>query len=149
MKILFLFRKSAGFTLIELLVVIAIIGILSTVTLVAISSYQNKANDVAVGASLAQVRQASAMVYVGMNSYEEICDVGTLNQSNKALKSIKTGVEKIIKPNTVVCYSDVRHYCVQAQLISGGYFCVDSTGFAKKIDGNYCKDRDGKRNCSQ
>jgi len=144
---------ETGFTLVELLVVIAIIAILSTFTLVAIGSYQDKANDTVVEADLSQLRKVSVLLYIEDNSYLAICDSNdTINDGStadygKALESIETSVEKILGPNTITCHSDMRHYCVQAQLISDGYFCVDSTGFARKVDGDYCKNKDGKRNC--
>ncbi len=153
LRTMFSLKKSAAFTLIELLVVMAIIAILSTLTLVAIGGYQNKANDTIVGADLSQLRQVGTMIYTSDNSYLAICDENdnTIDNNStedygKALKSIESSVEKILGQGTVACYSDVRHYCVQARLISGGYFCVDSTGFANEIDDACCKSN--SINCS-
>ncbi len=148
---LFFSKVSKGFTLIEILVVVTIIATLIAISWTSIDRYQNKANDTAIGADLSQIRKVAIMVYIDEHSYESICDAGTLNdgpEAHPALKTIEDAVRRITDKNPK-CFSKKTEYCVQSELISGGYFCVDSTGFAGKIEGNYCEDKNGKRNCSQ
>jgi len=141
-------EKSEGFTLIEVLVVVAIIALLISINLVAIDHYQNRANDVAIGANLSQVRKVAAIIYTDENSYESICAVdNTLNDSHPTLKMVEDDINRLIGVDPT-CYSERTAYCVQASLLSadGDYFCVDSTGFAGEIDGDYCTGT--SKNCS-
>ena len=55
--------KKKGFTLIELLVVIAIIGLLATLSVVALNSARMKARDVRRKADLKQIYNALQMYY--------------------------------------------------------------------------------------
>lgn len=137
-----------SFTLIEVLVVVAIIALLISINLVAIVHYQDKARDTAIAADLSQVRKVATMIYTDENSYEPVCaGDNTLNDSHSDLKTIEDDVNKFTGKDPT-CYSDRNLYCVQSSLLSTdvGHFCVDSTGFAGKIDGNYCKDKN--KNCS-
>ncbi|MBZ9578067.1 type II secretion system protein [Patescibacteria group bacterium] len=137
-----------SFTLIEVLVVVTIIALLISINLVAIGHYQDKARDTAIAAGLSQVRKVAAMIYTDENSYEFICAAdNTLNDSYPALKMIEDDVNKFTGENPT-CYSERTAYCVQSSLLSagGGYFCIDSTGFADKIDGDYCTGT--SKNCS-
>lgn len=133
-------ESSAGFTLIEVLVVIVIIAVLITISLTFIDRYQSKANDTAIGANLSQIRKVAIMIYIDKNSYENICVNGTLNDGfveYPQLKTIEDKVREIVGANPD-CFSAKREYCVQSELISGEYFCIDSVGFANKIDASVC-----------
>jgi len=139
-----------AFTLIEVLVVVAIIAILSVITLIFVGNYQDKADDVVIGVDLSQIRKIAAMLYIDEYSYESICDAGTIKNDlieYPQLRLIEDKVEEIIGEYPV-CFSEKREYCVQSELISGEYFCVDFTGFAGKIEGDYCENINGRRNCS-
>lgn len=137
-----------SFTLIEVLVVVAIIALLISINLVAIGHYQDKARDTAIAAGLSQIRKVAAMIYTDENSYENICAADhTLNNGYSDLKMIEDDVNKFTDKDPT-CYSERTAYCAQTSLLSadGEYFCVDSTGFSGRIDGNYCKDK--SKNCS-
>lgn len=64
-------KQQSGFTLIELLVVISIIGLLSSITLVALVSARQKARMVKRVADLAQVAKALELYYNDNNSYPD------------------------------------------------------------------------------
>lgn len=133
-------KKNEAFTLIEVLVVVTIIAVLITITLISVDNYQNKADDLVVGADLSQIRKIAAMLYTDEHSYENICDTGTINNDLAEyphLKVIEDKVREIIGADPD-CFSTKREYCVQSELILEGYFCVDSTGFANKIDTSVC-----------
>ena len=74
----FLFRKKQkkeGFTLIELLVVIAIIGLLSTMTIVALNSARSKARDTRRIADMRQLVTAINMYYDMYGEYPPLVDI--------------------------------------------------------------------------
>jgi len=62
-------NKSKGFTLIELLVVIAIIGILSTLSVVALNSARARARDAKRISDIRQIQTALEMFYSANNNY--------------------------------------------------------------------------------
>ncbi len=141
---------SKAFTLIEVLVVVTIMAVLIAITLTSVDNYQNKADDVVVGADLSQIRKIAAMIYTDEHSYKSICDAGTINDNLVEYPQLKVIEDKVeeITGDYPVCFSVKKEYCVQSELISGEYFCVDSTGFAGKIEGDYCENINRRRNCS-
>jgi prepilin-type N-terminal cleavage/methylation domain-containing protein len=62
-------KKSEGFTLIELLVVIAIIGLLSTLSLVALNVARQKARDALRTADIKQIQTALELYYSDVGQY--------------------------------------------------------------------------------
>ncbi|MGE5425829.1 MAG: type II secretion system protein [Bacillota bacterium] len=62
-------KKKKGFTLIELLVVIAIIGLLSTLSVLALNSARARARDAKRIADIKQVQTALEMYYNDANNY--------------------------------------------------------------------------------
>jgi general secretion pathway protein G len=66
--------KKSGFTLIELLVVIAIIGLLSTLSVVALSSAREKARNAKRVADIKQIQTALELYYNDNNAYPTSVD---------------------------------------------------------------------------
>ncbi|MFZ4631742.1 MAG: type II secretion system protein [Patescibacteria group bacterium] len=62
-------KNQNGFTLIELLVVIAIIGLLSTLSVVALNSARARSRDARRVSDIKQIQTALEMYYNEMNSY--------------------------------------------------------------------------------
>ncbi len=126
-------KKEKGFTLIELLVVVAIIGLLVTLSLVALRHYKLKAQDSRITATLSQMRSVSAQIYSDESTYSNICSGGTLNDSEDYpnLQTIKEGTEKVNGGTSPSCSlsADNNDYCVTSPLVTGGTLCVDSLGY--------------------
>jgi len=128
----FFFKKFRSFTLIELLVVIGIIGILASLTLAVIMEVRDRGKDTRIQTSLAQVRFEAALIQSRDGSYTNLCDgSNTLNDTNDNLLIIENDVRKFIGSDPD-CYVNVdgQSYCVQSDLIRGGVYCLDSTGYA-------------------
>lgn len=62
-------RNKKGFTLIELLVVIAIIGLLATLSVVALNNARQKSRDAKRVSDIKQVQTALELYYVDVNGY--------------------------------------------------------------------------------
>jgi prepilin-type N-terminal cleavage/methylation domain-containing protein len=62
-------KKSEGFTLVELLVVIAIIGLLSTLSIVALNNARQKARDAVRVANIQQWQAALELYYQDQGAY--------------------------------------------------------------------------------
>lgn len=75
-------HKRAGFTLIELLVVISIIGLLSSVTLAALSSARKKARDVLRIAHVKQLQNALEMYREQFGTYPRAINYGEQELGN-------------------------------------------------------------------
>lgn len=125
--------NKEGFTLIELLVVVAIIGLLVTLSLVALRHYKLKAQDSGIVASLSQIRSVSAQIYSDEGSYSSVCSSEELNDSDDYpnLKTIREETEKVNGGVTPSCSLSVDNndFCVTSPLATGGTLCVDSSGY--------------------
>lgn len=137
-------NRTKGFSLIELLVVIAIIGILSSVILAALNTARNKGKDSSAQSSLENIR-AAAELYLsdtGINGYAYSTDgPANLDFPNTGVCA-DPEVKKLMLAastqtgNPAVCRHNADgvkkadQYRVAIELLSGMYYCVDSTGLA-------------------
>jgi prepilin-type N-terminal cleavage/methylation domain-containing protein len=138
-----------GFTLIELLVVVAIIGVLMTVTVLAVNSAKNKGADAAIKSNLNNAMKQAEIFYnsntAAPNTYTDICTNGQVGgargigefilQAAKA-RSLST---YSINPSgagdltTAKCKQLVPGaWAAEVPLsTAGNMWCVDSTGASK------------------
>ncbi len=136
-------NRSKGFTLIELLVVIAIIGVLSAVVLASLNTARTRGNNAAVQSNLAGIL-SQAEIYYGNNTNS----YGTFAWSNVAgaCAAAATGMPSdptILRAmqaadnangaGTVGCASAPTTYIIAADLVGGGYWCIDYTGVSKAV----------------
>jgi type II secretion system protein G len=79
-------NNKKGFTLIELLVVIAIIGLLATLSVVALNNARMKSRDAKRVSDIKQVQTALELYFVDQNGYPSVASALTLGETGaKAL----------------------------------------------------------------
>ncbi len=117
--------KTRGFTLIELLVVIAIIGILSSVVLASLNTARTKSKDASAIASMSSLRTEAEMVADG-GSYEGVLSEASTERLITAAET-QTG-------NTATLDDGDDGFLAEIELSTGEFYCVDSSGFAGRLD---------------
>lgn len=115
-----------GFTLIELLVVIAIIGILAAVVLASLNDARNSGSDAAIKQQMAQVRSQAELFY---NSNNFSYDAGTGMCADSEILALLAAIDNN-SGGTSTCNDDAQQWAASTPLVSGGNWCVDSTGAA-------------------
>lgn len=118
-------KNRSGFTLIELLVVIAIIGLLSTLSIVALNQARARARDARRVADVKQIQTALEMYYNDMGKYPADADVVA---GSKIASGSITYMDIIPKPpvpaDYATCTGSIK-YTYDATNGSGGV--VDGT----------------------
>lgn len=146
-----------GFTLIELLVVIAIIGILSSVVLASLNIARAKGSDAAIEANLSGIRSQAEIMYSDHNCYgiADTCNASDIPVSNCpaalaaddsifANEKVFAAIEGSVKnsdgqPESAKCSESINGEAwaisVKLKTDPSKYWCVDSSGRSKQIDG--------------
>ena len=111
-------QKTRGFTLIELLVVIAIIGILASIVLVSLGETRTRAQDAKIISSMGQLRTVGEYFRGDNNTYTGLCDDA----------DVTTLVSDITNQGgaNYNCQTVADSYCIEVQLNSDNWWCVDS-----------------------
>jgi len=130
---------NKGFTLTELLMVIAIIGILAGITLVALGPARKQAKEARVISDLYQLQNLAENIYLDEGDYSKV------HCLSSEIAALCDDVDDIIgQANSLRINSQSPYgkYCayVEPNLPSSEAFCVDSSGFADKINfaGIFC-----------
>lgn len=136
------FRKK-GFTLIEVLVVIAIIGILASIILVNVGAARNKAKNIRIIADLSQIKNMASSIESDQEAYSTLCsgnDLNTTSGSHNYIAQVSLiredmrtqlkGSGVLIPGIDISCQANSTSYCVNIALLGGGFYCIDSTGYA-------------------
>jgi prepilin-type N-terminal cleavage/methylation domain-containing protein len=127
-------KNKQGFTLIELLVVIAIIGLLSTLSIVALNQARARSRDARRVADVKQIQTALEMYYNDNNAYPPD---GTLVAGSKIATGSTVYMDIVPKPPTpgdgATCIGSVQ-YTYDAQninsTVNGSYtlnYCLGAT----------------------
>ena len=120
------FRKR-GFTLIELLVVIAIIGLLASIALIALTGARNQARDARIISDMGQLRGVVAEAHLGsQGSYSGFCGDAEALFLRDDICTQKGQAPGCGTPHWE-CYDASGDFCIQSQMNSGQWWCVDST----------------------
>ncbi|MDO8742638.1 MAG: type II secretion system protein [bacterium] len=137
-------NRSKGFTLIELLVVIAIIGVLSAVVLASLNTARTRGNNAAVQSNLAGMLSQAEIYYGNAGNVYATVDLAWTTASCPAAAgtsvvgdtTIKRAIDAANTANgagAIGCAATATTYVIAADLVGGGYWCVDYTGTSKAI----------------
>jgi type II secretion system protein G len=108
-----------GFTLIELLVVIVIIGILATVTMVALNGSRANARDAKRVSDLKQIANSVEMYYADHNAYPTYTTAGVALKSADGVKTYMTKVPADPSTNLSYAYGGNSNFTLRAILEKG------------------------------
>jgi len=114
--------KKKGFTLIELLVVIAIIGLLSTLSVVALNSARQKSRDAKRVADVKQIQTALELYYNDNNGYPSALAEGD-ELSASSIIYMNAVPSAPIPADTTACAS--KNTYIYTQTVSGASYTID------------------------
>ena len=112
-------RNQEGFTLIELLVVIAIIGLLSTISVLALNSARARSRDAKRVSDIKQIQTALEMYYNDTNDYPASLSFGTGSIATGSNIYMKV-VPKQPEPNDGDCTTAENTYTYTKTTSSNG-----------------------------
>lgn len=133
-------KNQQGFTLIELLVVIAIIGLLATMSVIALGSAREKARDSRRLSDVKQIQTALEMYYTASGSYPSALGTEIIAGGNTFMGNVPTNPTPRTDgtcPDSDYGYTQTEsgnaytiQYCIGSatQEISGGLHCATPAG---------------------
>lgn len=129
-------KKKSGFTLVELLVVIAIIGLIATISVLALGNARAKSRDSKRVADVKQMQTALELFYSDMNRYPTLNEwaSGSLHSTSTetGTTTYMSTIPAPVTPTDSSCTSRQNSYTYQVSADGGSYsisFCLgNSTG---------------------
>lgn len=124
-------NNQKGFTLIELLVVIAIIGLLSTLSIVALNSARARSRDARRVSDIKQIQTALEMYYNAFNSYPAGASTSALTIGSGTqifMASIPSAPTPFDSPCTAVNNPYIYNQVTSGSSYSLSYCLGDTTG---------------------
>ncbi len=128
-------KLLTGFTLIELLVVIASIGLLLTVLAVFASALRDRGRDTRITTNMDLLRKRAATYLVISGNYINLCadyDVTILKKDIETLVGTNYNCQVQTSPSNEAGES----YCIEVQLNSGKWRCIDSSMRSQQYNTN-------------
>ncbi len=124
-----------GFTLLELIVVVGLVALAAAVTVAALNSARNNGRDAAIKSSLSSIRKHAESDHLDFGNYNSVCGINGVDQSKAVSDLLTTAVSE--SPGEAVCASEAlpetQEWAISLELASGGYWCVDRSGFSGQI----------------
>jgi prepilin-type N-terminal cleavage/methylation domain-containing protein len=140
-------RREGGFTIVEMMVVILIIALALLFIFVSFDISKNKTRDAVIVSELEQLQGIAETVYHPTTGYKELYemrgnplnindDYGTLKQIRTRIDEMGRGVDIWFPEDSIIDEEGFDEYCALVLLFSNKneIFCIDSTGFAGKVD---------------
>ena len=93
-------------------------AILAPIVLGSLNDAREKGLEASIKANLSGIRATAEIYYDDNESYDGVCD--TFSVAN-TLENVR------YDSRDVTCADSIDSYAVQAALVSGGYFCIDSS----------------------
>jgi prepilin-type N-terminal cleavage/methylation domain-containing protein len=129
--------NNKGFTLIELLTVISIIAILAAITLVTFPAATNRAKDARIINAMQQLRTAAEASKGVYGDYSEV-KADSADDTIDALMAEIDGQNSGEPSEVHVTAETSAAYCVEAALVSGRYWCIDSNMHSDYLSASTC-----------